>query len=66
MNTDCPCKKCVPPKRNAKCHSCCKEYKEWRDKLTKEKQTAHDKEVCDFILDNIEKRRKKRNARNSN
>ena len=26
---DCPCKGCVPPKRNAECHSKCPEYIEW-------------------------------------
>ena len=27
---ECPCKGCVPPKRNAECHSICPEYKEWK------------------------------------
>lgn len=26
---ECPCKNCVPPKRNADCHGKCPEYKEW-------------------------------------
>lgn len=29
MSRPCPCKDCVPPKRWAGCHSCCKEYIEW-------------------------------------
>lgn len=29
MSSNCPCKGCVPPKRNAECHSICPEYKEW-------------------------------------
>lgn len=29
MAKDCPCRYCVPPKRNADCHSYCPEYKEW-------------------------------------
>lgn len=28
-NNPCPCRHCVPPKRNAECHSKCKDYKEW-------------------------------------
>ena len=29
-NHICPCKECVPPKRNADCHSYCKEYTDWK------------------------------------
>jgi hypothetical protein len=28
-NNKCPCLGCVPPKRNADCHSNCQEYKDW-------------------------------------
>lgn len=36
---ECPCRPCVPPKRNSTCHSECKEYKDWK--------TEHDQYVAE-------------------
>lgn len=34
----CPCKGCVPPKRNEYCHSNCEEYLEYSKKVEAEKE----------------------------
>jgi hypothetical protein len=46
----CPCKGCVPPKRNAECHSNCKEYKDWviecQEDLVKIKEIQRVEDDC--------------------
>ena len=36
MAEPCPCNGCVPPRRNADCHTYCPDYKKWNDKHLQE------------------------------
>lgn len=60
--TKCPCRNCTI-KRQIGCHSKCNDYKEWREDLTATKQSAHDIELIEYILNSIERRRKAKNVR---
>lgn len=47
---NCPCKGCVPPKRNAECHSNCKDFKIWdqehRQKLESIRKDKESQDAC--------------------
>ena len=60
MVKQCPCKGCVPPKRNEMCHSTCNEYKEWKDFTDKRKEELKsikesENRIRDFKRNSIEK-----------
>lgn len=60
MSKECPCKGCVPPKRNPTCHSGCPDYKEWRAEKDNEnekikKAREEQKMLDDFFFIGLEK-----------
>lgn len=64
----CPCKGCVPPKRNATCHFECKEYIEWKKESDENnKRIREDKErearMNGFRRDGLEKARRAHRSR---
>lgn len=63
MKDECPCRCCVPPKRNAVCHTKCPEYKEWCTKHDEENALINSKkneesEICKYIANRMYKSRK--------
>ena len=56
----CPCLGCVPPKRNASCHSSCSEYIDWKTKH--DAKTAKIKEAKqeydDFFISKLKRMRR--------
>ena len=50
-NKECPCRYCVPPKRNAECHSTCPEYKEWNDERLSYKAKISEARHSEFVSD---------------
>lgn len=59
----CPCYKC-PDRRvleHATCHATCPRYKEWRAELDQRKTAAADAGARDFMLDSIERKRRRKN-----
>lgn len=53
---DCPCRGCVPPKRNPSCHTSCKEYKDWKESLPKHNDDNY--EIKSYIADKARKLKK--------
>lgn len=43
------CKDCKPPKRNATCHSTCKDYLEWQEKHQEEAKLIRKKKYLSSI-----------------
>ena len=66
-NRKCPCRDCVAPRRNSRCHSYCEEYIEWCNEENVIKQKEKNERQIDVTLnsyrmDGIEKARKKNNS----
>ena len=63
MNEECPCRYCVPPKRNITCHTECPEYKGWCIKHDEKNALINAKKneesvVCKYIAHQMYKHRK--------
>lgn len=48
-NKNCPCRECVPPKREIGCHGKCPEYITWNEGHLIFKRTADAEKLCDSI-----------------
>lgn len=62
-NKVCPCKGCVPPKRNPGCHGKCPEYKAWNERHLFHKGTKDATKLCERICDDYAIRESIKNAR---
>lgn len=49
----CPCKGCVPPKRNSTCHSECKDYKDWKNEHDQHVAEDRDRRNLQRIMNQI-------------
>lgn len=47
---ECPCKGCVPPRRNGICHDICEDYKKWREHKDIENKRIEEKRFLDRNL----------------
>lgn len=63
MNDECPCRYCVPPKRNATCHTDCPEYRKWNTAHKERNDIINNKkneesEICKYIANRMYRARK--------
>lgn len=58
MISKCPCKECVPPRRNMHCHASCQLYIDWKNEYDAYMKVVRDNEYFNRLGIPMKRRRK--------